>query len=782
MELNLALLLVEPAAFVAGLGILRLPADALRARRRPVLAALAVLSAAAAAASGGSPTGWPALDILLLAGLGAAVVLAGARAPSVVILVGGLACAAAGLGSMALPLALAAAGLAMSGVVDEAEPLLDAAAAGLLVQAALRLEAPGGRGQSAAVAAVVLVPLLFAAVRTLEPPARRMLTRAALAAGGFAIVGAIAGGVAAASAVGPLRRGLSTASATIDATSAAELETTATGLAEAGRDFGEARRSLEAWWALPARAVPVVGQHWRVLRAAAVTGDELAGAGRRALEAPALGDVRVSDGRVPIEQLAAIEAPVADVAARATAARRRLDGARSAWLVPPLADKLDAQRVRLHDIERSAQLANRVLPTLPRLFGKDGPRRYFLAIQTPVEARAGGGFIGNYGEVTAEDGRLSLTRIGRQVELTNTGLVDRKLEAPDEFLARYARFRPEHTWANVNLSPDFPTDAAVIANLYPQSGGAPIDGVIAVDPAGLAALLAVVGSVEVPSWPTPITAANALQILQYDQYQRFGGAREDQRVDFLGEVAQLAWARLTSGALPPVPQVIAALGPAVGAKHLMFWSARPEEERLFEQMGGSGRIPPVTGDFVGLVTQNAGGNKIDYFLRRQMDYRVRLNPSTGRLAATATITLHNDAPADGLSFSLIGNEVSPPLPNGTNRLYLSFYTPWELAGARLDGAPIELEQATELGRRVYSTGIVIPPKSTATLEVTLSGRLEPDDDYRLDVYRQPVVAPDDVTTTLELVGGWEADGGGAGPTRTLRLEADAVVEVPLRRR
>ena len=772
---------MEPAAFAAGFGFLRLPVDAVRSRRRPALAVIAVLSAAAAVGSGSSPTGWLALDVVLLAGLGTAVVLAGARAPSILILVAGVVCAGAGLDSVALPLALAAVGLAMSGVIDEAEPLVDAAAAGFVAQAALRLTAPGGRGLTAVVAAVVLVPLLASAARSLEPAARRVLARVALAAGGFAIVGAIAGGVAAASAVGPLRRGLSTATATIDATSAAQLQTTATGLAEAGRDFGKARRSLEAWWALPARAVPVVAQHWRVLRAAAVTGDELADAGRRALGAPALGDVRVSDGRVPLEQLAAVEAPVADVAAQATAARRRLDFAQSAWLIPPLADKLDAQLVRVRDIEKSTQLANRALSLLPRLFGKDGPRRYFLAIQTPVEARAGGGFIGNFGEVTAEDGRLSLTRIGRQVDLTTTGLVDRKLEAPAEFLARYGRFRPEQSWANVNLSPDFPTDAAVIANLYPQSGGAPIDGVIAVDPAGLAALLAVVGPVDVPAWPTPITAANALQILQYDQYQRFGGGGEDERVDFLGDVAQVAWGRLTSGALPPVPQVIAALGPAVGAKHLMFWSAQPQEQRFFADMGGSGRIPPVAGDFIGLVTQNAGGNKIDYFLRRQLDYRVRLDPSSGRLEASATITLHNDAPAAGLSPSLIGNETSPPLPSGTNRLYLSFYTPWELAGARLDGAPIELERATELGRLVYSTGVVIPPKSTATLELSLSGRLQGDDSYRLDVYQQPVVTPDEVTTALELAGGWEA-GGAAEPTQSLRLEADAVMEVPLRRR
>ena len=782
MNSHPAVLLIEPAAFAAGLAVLRIPVARLEERRRLVLLMLAVVSAVGAVAAGGSATGWLPIDAVLLASLGAAGVVAGSRVAPALILAGSVGSALAGLDSLALPLALAAMGLVLTSLLVEAEPVIHAAAAGLVTQAALRLSDPGGRGQTALVAALILVPLLVSAAQTLRPPDRRKLLRVALGLAALGVVGGIAGGVAAASAIGPLRRGLSAATATIDATQSVDLQTTADSLSEAGRDFAEARRSLEAWWAFPARVVPMVGQHWQVLRAAAVSGDELAGAGQRALGAPALSDVHITDGRVPLEQLAAIEPPVADVAARATAARGRLDDARSAWLVPPLADKLDTQLRRMRQIEKSTQLANRVLPLMPGLLGKDGPRRYFLSVQTPVEARGGGGFMGNFGEITADDGHLRLSRFGRQVELTQApGRADRKLEAPEDYLERYARFRPDATWANVNLSPDFPTNAQVIANLYPQSGGAPIDGVIAIDPAGLAALLAVVGPVEVPAWPVPITAANALQILHYEQYQRFGIPTEGERLDFLGEVAQIAWARLTSGDLPPVPQLLATFGPAVRGKHIFFASTRADEQRLFEDLGAAGKMAPVTGDFLGLATQNAGGNKIDYFLRRSVDYRVRLDPGDGGLQAAATVTLHNDAPGSGLSIALIGNEASPPLPNGTNKLYLSFYTPWQLVGARIDGQPVEFEQARELDRQVYSTAVVIPPKSSVTIELALRGRLPGPDSYRLDVYRQPMVAPDEVRTALAVEGGWRTAGGAKEQTEALRLESDATIVVPLRR-
>ena len=781
MDTNAAVLFVEPAAFAAGVAALKVPVDVIGRRRRALLLLLAAISAGVAVAAGGAPTGWQPLDVLLLAGLGATAVLAGSRASSGLILAGSIVVALFGAGSVALPLALAAIGLMLASLLVEVEAVIDAAAGGLVAQAALRLTTPGADGLTALVAAVVLVPLVVSAVRTLRPRHRRTLSRIALGLLGFALVAGVLGTIAAFSAAEPLRRGLAVATTAIDATRSANLETTATGLSRAGRDFAEARRTLDSWWARPAGAVPVVAQHWRMLRAAAVTGKELAAAGQRALGAPALGDIRVRDGRVPLDQLAAIEPPVADLAGRAVAARSRLDAADSSWLVPPLSDRLDRHLRQLRSVEETVQLVNRVLPLVPRLLGGDGPRRYFLAVQTPVESRAGGGFLGSYGEITAEDGRLTLSRFGRPEELPMPpGQPDEMLaglEGRAEFLARYGRFRPTQTWSNVNLSPDFPTDAKVMASLYPRSGGAPVDGVIAVDPAALAAVLSLTGGVEVPSWPDPIGAANALDVLLRDQYEN---PSRDARIDFLGEVAEGAWRKLTSGDLPPLPQLLAAFGPAVQEKHLFLWSDRPDEQKLFEDMAAAGRLAPVKGDFIGLVTQNATGNKIDYFLRREVDYRVTLDPDTGRLQATARVALHNEAPADGVGLALIGNDLVPPIPRGSNKLYLSFYTPWELLGGRVDGKAIELERATEQGRRVYSTAVQIPSRSTVIVELSLSGSMPEGDDYRLDVYRQPAVAPDDVTAVLTLAPGWRTGAGASEHTAKHQLESDTTVNVSIR--
>jgi hypothetical protein len=746
-----------------------------------VFAGLAGVSAVGAITAGGAATGWAPLDVVLLGLLGAGAVFAATFASRRLMFVAGLVAAALGTSSSALPLALAGTGLLLASLLDDT-PILNAAGGALVVQAALRLTSPDGDGWTALAAAGILIPIFLSAFAGLRRPARRIVARAAVAIAGFALVGAISAGVAAAMASGPLRSGLDVASAAVTTDAPSDLDATAADLASARLKFAEARRTLAAWWVRPAAAVPVVAQHWRVLHAAALSGDQLAAAGERLLGAPTLAEVRVTDGQVPLDRLSAMAPAVSDLAGQLTGAHERLASARSAVLLPPLLDRFDAELARVARLEGTTQRLNRALPLLPAMLGRDGPRRYFLAVQTPAEARAGGGFIGNFGEIIADGGRLSLTRFGRISELDDApGRNERQLVAPEDFSARYGRFSPEGAWPNVNLSPDFPTDAQVVAGLYPQSGGTPVDGVFAIDPAGLAAFLRLLGPVNVPGWPVPITADNAVQIMLHDQYVV---ADRRERIDFLGDVAQVTWQRFTSGALPAPQQVLGTLAPAAGEKHILLWSKHPEEQRLFEDIGASGRIAPVEGDFLGLVTQNANGNKIDYFLRRSVDYQVQLDPGSGRLRVTATVTLSNDAPASGLPPTVIGNQViEAQVGAGDNRLYLSFYTPWELLESRLDGAPIQLDGADELGRRVYSTGIVVPSKGTVTLVLELSGRLGAGvDDYRLDVYRQPTVAPDEISSTLVVGDGWRVPGGGRRHAETVNLATDTTIEVPVRRR
>lgn len=152
--------------------------------------------------------------------------------------------------------------------------------------------------------------------------------------------------------------------------------------------------------------------------------------------------------------------------------------------------------------------------------------------------------------------------------------------------------------------------------------------------------------------------------------------------------------------------MVGALRPAARGKHLLLAGTRASEERLFRDVGVAGAMAPVDGDFLAVVAQNLGENKIDWFLRRGTDYRVELDPASGRVKAHLEVVLRNDAQRKGLPLSVIGNPPDTPVPPGDNRLYLSIYTPWVVDRARIGGAEALLEPATDHrygGRRCLSS-------------------------------------------------------------------------------
>lgn len=773
-----------PSVLLAGSAGVGLGAALVDPRRRPLsrprvwLSIAAIASAVAATYADGSVTGWEPLDVAARATLGGAIVLLGALTPARTMMVSALATLVAATGAAVQPVAAAAVGLLVPAVVSHRlHPWVTTIAGGMVVQVALRLSEPDITGITVLIALVVLAPIALSGVSKLDGAVRRKLVRVGVLLGAFTVLGTGAA-LAAAVVVRPsMSRGLGIVTQEVVEQGGGP-ERASDRLFAARRDFRRARRILDSWWVRPAAAVPVVGQHWRALRAGALSGEQLADLGVDTARSFNLGGLYVTNGTVPLQALADLE-PALDRAWRDLSdVRSRLRSADSPWLIPSVSRQLDDARARVASAEAGARTAVRVLPQLPALLGSQHPRRYFLAVQTPAELRASGGFMGNYGEITAEQGTLRLTRFGSIVDLMGGDLSSRRLVAAPDYTERYSRFRPAEEWGNVNLSPDFPTNAKVIAGLYPQSGGEPIDGVVAVDPAGLASLLRVVGPLTVRQWPIPLTADNITRVLLREQYARFDQQLE--REAFLTEVTEGVWGKLTTGSFP-VSRLMGSLGPAIDGKHLQLWSSTGPEQRLFEDLGAAGAMDPVEGDFLGVVTQNAGASKLDVFLRRQVDYRVELDPADGELRARLRLTLHNDAPRSGLPAYVIG-ETTPPVPPGDNRLYLSIYTPWDLAGVRIDGKDAVVDQERELGRQVYSSFLVVPGAGRSVIELDLTGRLANPQDYRLTLHRQPTAAPDEVETTLAVPFGWRVGGlVGTEASEHLRLEADRTLEFPVRR-
>jgi hypothetical protein len=751
------------------------------AERRAIYA-VAVAAGVLAVFSPAQPAAYESASAVLRFAFAAGVTLAASRARRWTwLIVGGLAV----LGSdQGLWLAVAGAGIlvALAATVLPRRRLPGAISVGLSLQALLHLpplDLPAG---SVAVVLVAITPVLVSAYLVSPRRVRRRIHRAALAGGAVVLVSAAILALSSYLAYSSANKGAQKAKDGLSAARAGKTVDAARALDESADLFAQANGFFTAPWAQPALVVPLVAQQADALATVTAEGEQVALAAAGAARSIDYEALKYRDGRIDVTAIRAAQAPLAATASGLEQAEAAIDDIRSPWLAGPLAAKVDEFDREVRKALPEAQTAALAAQQAPGLLGADGPRRYFVAFTTPAEERGLGGFMGSWAILTAEDGKVDMTVHGRARDI-NEATGGRDLTGPEDYVARYGRFRPQDYVQDVTFSPDLPTVAQVVNQLYPPRVGpgvdnAPLDGLLVVDPYGLAALLELTGPVQVEGLAEPLTSANAADVLLRRQYLELGGTPE--RRDALDDASRETFDKLVDADLPAPGRLADLLAPVVADKHIMFHSFTGSENDLMRRVGADGAFPqPDGGDLLSVRSQNAGNNKADIFLQRKVEYRPRFDPATGATEATLKVTLTNESPSTGLPEAFLGSN-DRGLPPGTNQLYFSVYSPLGLRQAKIDGAESGFEFQEELGSSVYSRFLTIPPGGTVTVEMDLFGALDPGR-YRLALEAQPMVNPDQVLVELEPTEGWGVRSASAGNRGGFAPEGSsrAVLAAPL---
>ena len=384
--------------------------------------------------------------------------------------------------------------------------------------------------------------------------------------------------------------------------------------------------------------------------------------------------------------------------------------------------------------------------------------------------------MGTWAELRADDGRLEVIRTGLTNDLTAAmRAAPPVLDGPTDYVARYGRFgagvdgEPVAVdfWSNVTMSPDFPNVTEVIAQLYPASGGTEIDGAIAVDVESIARFLELTGPVQVegPDGTIRLTSSDAAQYLLRDQYTAISD--DATRDAVLAAITSQLIHDVFDGDLPGPRALAATLGPAMAQGRVVVWSRHAEDQPLLQRLEIAGDLPAPEVDGLAVVSTNAGANKLDAYLRRSIGYDAVVDEDTGRIQAAVTIRLANDAPTD-LPADAGGNPFG--LPPGTNRQYVSVYSPWELTAAELDGEATGMEPEHELGWNVFSRYVDIPPGREVELRLGFAGEVPRDVPYVLTLRSQPLTYPDVVRIDVRA-----ADGRSLMQSHEIRFGVDRLV-------
>jgi hypothetical protein len=706
-------------------------------QERLVLYGIAAVAALVAMGSGAAPTDIRVVDLAYTGGCGALFALAGSRSRRWTWIVTSVATVwvANGFGDTVLAL------IALSGAVASAwTGRTRWVGAGLTIPLIAVLSDLGSgsfHGSTTLLAMGVASPMLLSAGFHLPDTTRQTVIAGITIAASLAVFSAVVLAAASFLAMGDVSDAIEEASTGFDVAAEGDELTAADHFDAAADKFSSARRILGGPWILPARLVPVIGQHARAGQVIVSEGVSLSETAAEVSRAVDTDTIQVVEGRIDLAAVDALAAPL-DRAERALErAVERVNQARSAWLISPIDTRLDELGDRLEGALPAARTASLAATEAPTLLGRDRPVRWFVALTTPAEARGLGGLLGSYATVIADNGLISIETIGRSEDLNaQLAQAGATLVASDDYVERWGRFRPQEFFQDVTLSPDLPSVASVAASLYEQATGSPVDGVIVADPFVLGALLELTGPVMAAD--RRLDSDSAVDFLLQQQYEEFED-NEVQRVAFLTGLIAATFDAITSTTLPGPRGIAAELGPMVDQDRLGAWWAEgggPDE--LLTAAGLDGRFPdPAGGDLLAVIHQNSGQNKIDVYLERSVIYETEHDGD--QISGTITITLENTAPASGLPDSVIGSN-DQDLPPGTNAMHLSVYTALDILDARIDGVGVDVVRQSEFGVEVTSFPVTIPSGAQVVVGVDVAGRV--DDPGRITVVQQPLANTD----------------------------------------
>jgi hypothetical protein len=591
---------------------------------------IAAVAGTLAATGGAAPTGQRAIDAVVIGTAVAVATWLAASAPRwltawAALIAGVLSMSILGtvLGFVAFALALLPFG---SPVLDRFDRrVVDAVLAGVALNLAARSQLGLFLGASAVVAMVIGLTLAVVGVSRRNGRQRRAVlsvTGLVLAVAGVA---SIAFGLIAWSAIDDLSDGNDTARAGLRLLGDGEIAAARSAFEQSADHFDRAQDRLGSPVGLAAGAVPVVAQHRRAALTLSTEAANALAMVDRELAGVDIDSLRIVDGRVDVDEVRALRTPLLAIQGRIEELDRSVEQAGNQWLVPAVETRLTRLRGDIDEQRRRGEDTIELVTLAPNILGADGPRTYYVAFTTPAEARGLGGFTGNFAELTVTDGRLQLTDFGRSDALDQAAPAGtRRLDGPEEWLRQYGSIGFDNwpggtvgsdPFKNVTVSPVMESTGDVIAQLYPQSGGVEIDGVIAMDVRVLAQLLEFTGPIQLEEAGRILDQWNATRFLLNEQYLL---TDLDERVDLIENASRRVLDQLLMGALPPPLDMVASLGPLVEEGRLLAWMADPDEQAMVERAGLAGTLPHASSvpvdDAVAVVYNNVIGNKIDYYL------------------------------------------------------------------------------------------------------------------------------------------------------------------------
>jgi hypothetical protein len=324
---------------------------------------------------------------------------------------------------------------------------------------------------------------------------------------------------------------------------------------------------------------------------------------------------------------------------RAQAARERIDSTR-------LSPRIQSLLARYDEAYPLVNTGLALLAVAPQLLGADQPRTFLILVQNEEELRATGGFVSAAGRVTLDAGKIiSLTiEDSYAIDDFTTPYPD-----PPDPLRDYMGI---DLWVfrDSNWSPDFPMAAYQAGQLYSQTRGGPIDGVIAINQNVVGALIDGFRPLTIDG--QTINTAADLRAYAHAAWapssQTSATEWVAQRKNFMSRIMQLLLERIMKGDGQVNWSALGqALDQTLHSRDLLITFTDPALNAPLHVARLDGALRPSDGDYLMVVDASMGFNKVSSVMQQTMHYSVTLSNDNTPQAALTWVYTNTNPPQPG---------------------------------------------------------------------------------------------------------------------------------------
>lgn len=408
---------------------------------------------------------------------------------------------------------------------------------------------------------------------------------------------------------------------------------------------------------------------------------------------------------------------------------------------------------RIEPYNHLISLAFNIQGVLPNIFDGEEKKKYLVLFQNNTELRPGGGFIGSYGILDLNKGKIEDFSIHDVYE------ADGQLKGHVEPPYPIRRYVPEVHWylRNSNFDVDFIKSASSAAFFLFQETGQKVDGVIGIDVSFVKNLVSSIGPVYVPEYKETVSGDNFF-IVTETHADKDSFPSSTQKKDFLTFLYKAINNKISSEKKLPYLAILKAVSDSILEKHILFAFATADVQNTFTVNGLSSSLfdprklrDSAVNDFIGISEANIGVNKANYFVGRSVSYKANLKED-GTIDSRLSVSFKN---------------TSNDWPGGDYKNYIRFILPKGavLNGVIIDGVSqktvkavtdflvyeaknfkppdgLEVDTADEGNKTIYGFLVTVPSGKLKKIDIeySLHQKTSPDAplvSYNLKLFKQP---------------------------------------------